>query len=163
MIATRRLRTERRIDFGEPPALPAGVDLSAGDGPRLAVLYDRDCAICTATARWLRRSDRHGRLVLLPLQDAALSGRAVVAEAARGLPLSDALHVIDEATGAVRAGGDAALAIGSALPGGRAVRVLGAIPPVRWTIGLGYTLVARNRRRIGRWLGLEGPACELPG
>jgi predicted DCC family thiol-disulfide oxidoreductase YuxK len=151
-----------RIDFGGSAPLPQRVDATGGDGPRLVVLYDRDCAICTASARWLSRSDRHGRLVLLPLQDAESSGRPAVAEAVRGLPLSAALHVLDESSGVVRAGGDAALAIGAALPGGRIVRVLGAIPPVRGAIGLGYAVVARHRRRIGRWLRLEGPACDLP-
>ena len=62
----------------------------------------------------------------------------------------------------VRAGGDAVLAIGGALPGGRIVRVLGALPPVRWAVDLGYRLVARHRHRIGRWLRLEGPACDVP-
>jgi predicted DCC family thiol-disulfide oxidoreductase YuxK len=164
MIATSPFPTVPRIDFGAPAALPSrvGDPEGAGSGPRLVALYDRDCSICTASARWLRRSDRHGRLVLLPLQDAASSGRPGLAEAVRGLPLSAALHVLDESTGEIRAGGDAALAIGAALPGGRVVRVLGAIAPIRWAIGLGYALIARNRRRIGRWLRLEGPACDLP-
>jgi predicted DCC family thiol-disulfide oxidoreductase YuxK len=156
------LQEVRRIDFfggPKPRRLPERVDPG---GPRLVVLYDRECGLCTATARRLRRWDRHGRLELLPLQDADVPDRPVVAEAVRGLPLSAALHVLDERTGDVRAGGDAALAIGGVLPGGPIVRALGAIPPVRWTVGLGYRLVARNRHRIGRWLRLDGPACDLP-
>jgi predicted DCC family thiol-disulfide oxidoreductase YuxK len=63
----------------------------------------------------------------------------------------------------VHAGGDAAIAIGSALPGiGRLARIAGSVPPVRWGIGRAYDLVARNRHRIGRWLRLEGPACDVP-
>jgi predicted DCC family thiol-disulfide oxidoreductase YuxK len=129
---------------------------------RLVVLYDRDCGLCTATARRLRRWDRAGRLELLPLQDAAASARPEIAAAGRDLPLSAALHVLDERTGAVRAGGDAALAIVAALPGGTVARLIAAIPPARWLVGLGYGLVARHRHRIGRWLRLEGPACDVP-
>jgi len=150
------------IDFGGPTMLPPDEGRRDRGGPRLVVLYDRDCGLCTASARQLRRWDRHGRLELLPLQDATAVGRPALAAAVRGLPLSAALHVVDEATGDVRSGGAAALRIGVALPGGGVVRVLGAIPPFRWAVGMGYRVVARQRHRIGRWLRLEGPACELP-
>ncbi len=140
-------------------ARPTG---AAASGPHLVVLYDRDCGLCTATAKRLRRWDRSGRIELLPLQEAAGSSRPSIAAAARDLPLSAVLHVVDEATGEVRAGGDAALAIAAVLPGGAASRPVAAIPPARWLVGLGYGLVARNRHRIGRWLGLEGPACDVP-
>jgi predicted DCC family thiol-disulfide oxidoreductase YuxK len=128
----------------------------------LVVLYDRDCGLCTATARWLRRRDRTGRLVLLPLQDAPGSARPHLAHATRGLPLAAALHVVDERTGAIRSGGDAAIAIGEVLPGGAIVRAAAAFPPVRWGIGRAYAIVARNRHRIGRRLRLEGPVCDVP-
>jgi predicted DCC family thiol-disulfide oxidoreductase YuxK len=129
---------------------------------RLVVLYDRDCGLCTATARALRRWDRHDRLELLPLQDAERSDRPAIVAAWRERPLSTALHVVEEAGGRVRAGGDAALAIAAALPGGGVVRPLAAIPPLRWLVGLTYGIVARHRHRIGRWLRLEGPACDVP-
>jgi predicted DCC family thiol-disulfide oxidoreductase YuxK len=136
---------------------------SAASEPRLIVLYDRDCGLCTATAKRLRRWDRAGRLVLLPLQEAPTSVRPGLAETARDLPLTAVLHVVDERTGAVHAGGDAAIAIGTALPGvGSLARVVGSVAPVRWGIGRAYDFVARNRHRIGRWLRLEGPACDVP-
>jgi hypothetical protein len=62
----------------------------------------------------------------------------------------------------VSSGGGAALTIAAALPGGGAVRLLAAVPPFRWAVGLGYAVVARYRHRIGRWLRLEGPACDVP-
>lgn len=161
MIAADAFPTVQPIDFGGPKPV-ARIERADGGGPSLVVLYDRDCGLCTASARQLRRWDRRGRLELLPLQDATLSDRPTLARAVRGLPLTAALHVLDSATGEIRAGGDAALAIGSVLPGGPIVRVLGAIPPFRWAVGLGYGLIARHRRRIGRWLRLEGPVCELP-
>ena len=143
------------------PAAPAVAPLRA-TAARLVVLYDRDCGLCTATARRLRRWDRAGRLELLPLQEASASRRPGLAAAARDRRLAEALHMVDERTGAVRAGGDAALAIAAVLPGGIVTRPLAVIPPARWIVGALYDLVARNRHRIGRWLRLEGPACDLP-
>ena len=137
------------------------LDAAAAAGPRLVVLYDRDCGVCAFSARRLRRWDRAGRLELLPLQAAAGSGRPELERAARERPLIDALHVVDERTGRVRAGGDAVLSIASVLPGGALVRPIAAIPPFRWAVGAAYDLVARNRDRIGRWLGLEGPVCVV--
>ena len=165
MMAADAIPGARPIDFGGPSPLPRPALRSAErteDDPRLVVLYDRDCGLCTATARRLRRWDRFGRLELLPLQDADVSDRPSLAETVRGLPLSAALHVVDERTGDVHAGGDAVLAILASLPGGIAARVLRAVPPVRWVVGAGYDTVARNRHRIGRWLRLEGPACDIP-
>src|SRR5687768_4814558 len=78
---------------------------ASSGGPRLVVMYDRDCGLCTATAKRLRRWDRHGRLELLPLQDAAVSDRPAVAETARTHPVLAELHVLDEASGRVDAGG----------------------------------------------------------
>jgi predicted DCC family thiol-disulfide oxidoreductase YuxK len=146
------------IDFGGPRPR-----IRDGRGDRLVVLYDRDCGLCTASARALDRWDRHDRLELVPLQDVQTSlSRPGLAAAVRGMPLWAALHVVDERTGAVHPGGDAVLAIASVLPGGWIVRPLRAIPPVRWIVGLGYRLVADHRHRIGRWLRLEGPVCEVP-
>ena len=126
-------------------------------------MFDRDCGLCQATARQLRRWDRHGRLEMLSLQDAAGSDRPVVADAARRYPVLAELHVVDEADGSVDAGGDAALAIASALPGGWLIRPFRGFAPTRWIVGALYRLVARNRHAIGRRLGLEGPACDVPG
>jgi len=140
---------------------PAGDGLARG-GDRLAVLYDRDCGLCTASARALRHWDRRGQLDLVPLQDVGGAAPPRVAALVDGLPLGAALHVVDEATGRVVAGGAGVLAIAGRLPGGRAADVLARIPPVRWGIGVAYDVVARNRHRIGRWLRLEGPACDVP-
>jgi predicted DCC family thiol-disulfide oxidoreductase YuxK len=142
-------------------ARPRRTAAAASPGvPRLVVMFDRDCGLCTATARRLRRWDRHGRLEMLSLQDAAVSERPEVADTARNHPVLAELHVLDEATGRVDAGGDAALAIAAALPGGWLVRPIRRIAPVRWIVGALYDFVANNRHTIGRRLGLEGPACD---
>jgi predicted DCC family thiol-disulfide oxidoreductase YuxK len=128
---------------------------------RLVVMFDRDCGLCQAVARRLHRWDRFGRLEMLSLQDAADSDRPVIADAARRHPVLDVLHVVDETSGRVDAGGDAALAIAAALPGGWLISPFRGFPPTRWIVGAAYDLVARNRHAIGHRLGLEGPDCDL--
>ena len=128
---------------------------------RLLVLYDRDCGICTATARLLRRWDRQHGLELLPLQAAASDSRSRVRDVTRSHPLHAELHVLDPLNGVVRAGGRAVLEIIGRLPGGRLPALLGRVPPAAWAIGLGYALVARNRQAISRALRLD-TICEVP-
>lgn len=130
------------------------------DGSRLTILYDRDCGICGLTARSLRRWDRRGRFAVVPLQEAARSRDRRLVGVAADYALEDELHVVDEA-GRVAAGGDAALAIIDALPGGRLLRPWAALPPVRALVRLAYAWVARHRRAIGRRLGLE-LECQVP-
>ena len=155
------LARPRRAAATAPGTAATSAGAPSGE-PRLVVLYDRDCGLCTATAKRLRRWDRHGRLEMLPLQDAAVSDRPDVAATARNHPVLAELHVLDEATGRVDAGGDAALAIAAALPGGWLVRPIRRIAPVRWIVGAAYDFVAHNRHAIGRRLGLEGPSCDTP-
>jgi len=124
------------------------------DGSRLTVLYDRDCGICGLTARAIRRWDRHDRFRLVPLQTAASRGDARLADVAARYALRDELHLVDGA-GRVATGGDAALAIVDALPGGRILRPWAALPPFQALVRVAYRWVARNRAVIGRRLGLE--------
>ena len=128
---------------------------------RLLVLFDRDCGICTATAVQLRRWDRGGRLELLALQAAASDPRPLVREVSTGHPLHGELHVLDPGTGDIRSGGRAVLEIAARLPGGRIPSLLGRFPPAAWALGLGYALVARNRRAISRALRLD-TVCVIP-
>lgn len=128
---------------------------------RLLVLFDRDCGICAATAARLRRWDRDGRLELRALQEASSDHRRLVREVAAGHPLHDELHVLDPSTGEVRSGARAVLEIAARLPGGRIPALLGRVPPAAWAIGLGYALVARNRRAISRALRMD-TVCVVP-
>jgi predicted DCC family thiol-disulfide oxidoreductase YuxK len=124
------------------------------DGSRLTVLYDRDCGICGLTARALARWDRRGRFSIVPLQSVAASEDLRLAEVAARYALADELHVVDPA-GRVASGGEAALAIVDALPGGRLLRPWAAFGPFRWLVSIGYRWIAGHRRQIGRWLDLE--------
>jgi predicted DCC family thiol-disulfide oxidoreductase YuxK len=129
--------------------------------PRLIVLFDRDCGICVVAARRLGRWDRHRALELVGLQDAAADERELVRDTAASHPLHAELHVLDPASGVVRAGGMAMLEIVGRLPGGRVPAALGRLAPAAWAIGVGYALVARNRGAIGRALRLEA-RCAVP-
>ncbi len=122
---------------------------------RLVVLFDADCGICAATAAWLRRRDRAGRLELVPLQAARDPGRPLLSSVAAGHDLHGELHVVDETSGQIRAGGAALTAIIGRLPGGAAAARLGGFPAIAWLVGLGYAFVARNRHAIGRALRME--------
>jgi predicted DCC family thiol-disulfide oxidoreductase YuxK len=124
------------------------------DGSRLTVLYDRDCGICGLAARSIRRWDRRGRFEIVPLQVASSGGDASLVEVAATYALTDELHVLD-ADLRVAAGGDAVLAIIDALPGGRVLRPWSALAPFRSVVRVAYAAIARHRRTIGRWLGLE--------
>ncbi len=130
------------------------------DGSRLTVLYDRDCGICGLTARALRRWDRSRRFEVVPLQEATSGRDPRLAGVAGRYLLEDELHVVDE-RGRVASGGDAALAIIDALPGGRILRPWALLPMFRAVARFGYGLIARNRGRIGRWLGLD-LVCATP-
>jgi predicted DCC family thiol-disulfide oxidoreductase YuxK len=138
---------------------------SASAAGRLVVLYDRDCGLCLATARLLGRWDRSGLLDLVALQQASLDPRPAVRAAAARRALERELHAVDVAgSGAVAAGGDAVLAVVGRLPGGRVPAAILGVPPFRWTVAVGYRLVAANRHRIGRLVRLEGPGCLVdPG
>jgi predicted DCC family thiol-disulfide oxidoreductase YuxK len=129
---------------------------------RLTILYDRDCGLCAATARQLRRWDRFRRLQLVPLQEVEGLASPEVVRLASGRPLESALHVVDPASGRVVSGGDGVLEIARRLPGGRVAALVEAVAPARWAVRLAYDLVSRNRHRIGRLLRLEGPACDVP-
>ena len=137
--------------------------VGAGRREPLTVLYDRDCGLCAATARTLRRWDRDGRLAVVAFQDVAAETPDEVARLASGRPIAAALHAVDAQTGEVSSGGQAVLEIVGRLPGGsRPAALVATVPPARWAVGVGYAIVARNRHRIGRWLRLEGPDCDVP-
>jgi predicted DCC family thiol-disulfide oxidoreductase YuxK len=133
----------------------------SADRPALTVLYDRDCGLCQATVKQLRRWDRRRRFAMLPLQSAPASGDPAIRTAAAESPLESALHVV-AADGRVLAGGDAALAIIHELPGGGILDPWRGVAPFRWVVAAGYGAIAGHRHEIGRALRLEGPACDVP-
>ncbi len=122
---------------------------------RLVVLYDADCAFCTASVRRLGRWDRAGKFDLVPLQAAASSPDPTLRAAAARYPLASALHVVDRATGRVSAGGRAMLTILDALPGGRLLRPWASLPTVPVVADLLYGVVSDRRQDLGWAVGIR--------
>ena len=149
-----------------PTAAPARAPVEQrGPGPdrRLVVLYDGDCAFCTASVRSLRRWDRDRRIDLVPLQAAPASPDPVVRNAAENYPLRTALHVIDRRTGDVSAGGRAILAIVDVLPGGPLLRPWAALPPTAAVADLVYGVVSDRRQDLGWAVGIRHEVhCPMP-
>ena len=109
------------------------------------VVYDGDCGICEASARWI--------LDHIPSVD-------VVSHHQYGLTHIGSVWFV---TGSGRLEGAAAVSaiLKSADP--RAYRAIGifiGLPGVLFIAGLVYSLFARNRRHISRLFGMN--ACGLP-
>jgi predicted DCC family thiol-disulfide oxidoreductase YuxK len=131
------------------------VSAADADG-RLVVLFDADCGFCSWSATVLDRLDLGHGLRLLPLQQAA----AELDDAPPEEVLLETLHVRDR-HGRWERGGAALLRIAAVVPLLRPVAAAGRVPLVRWGLEAWYRVVARNRHRLGRLLGLE--ACTYRG
>jgi predicted DCC family thiol-disulfide oxidoreductase YuxK len=121
----------------------------------LLVLFDADCGFCARCAMVLQRLDRHHRLAFLPLQDAA----SLLTEAPSREELAMTLHVRDLDGRWVR-GGAAYMRIAAALPVLTPLALAGRLLFASTVIERGYQLVARNRHRLSRLLGLDGCRFE---
>jgi predicted DCC family thiol-disulfide oxidoreductase YuxK len=126
---------------------------------RLKLLYDGDCPFCRREARWLKRCDRDGRLVL---EDISALGFDPSRYGLTRREVTDVLHGV--------------------LPDGRIVRGVEALRQTYQAIGLGwlvaptrlpvvrgvldrmYAAFARNRVGLGRWFGrcCESGVCTMP-
>ena len=124
-------------------------------GPRLLVLYDADCGLCTHSARLLRRLDPGGRLQLVPLRAVTGIPGAPPVEA-----LIQALHV-RAPDGRWSAGGAACLEISREIALLRPFGRLARLPVVRRLVEPTYARIAANRLRISRLLRLD--ACRVDG
>lgn len=128
----------------------------ADGGARLVVLFDADCGFCSWSATVLDRLDRAHALRLLPLQSAATELDDAPPEGV----LLETMHVRSR-DGRWERGGAALLRIAGAVPVLRPLAVAGRVPLVRWGFEAWYRVVARNRHRLGRVLGLDG--CTYRG
>ncbi len=121
----------------------------------LTVLYDGECGVCRETIGKLRRWDHENRLEFVALQSAATSGRPILEKLAAEGRLEDAVHVVDESTGRVVAGGHAALAILDALPGGWLLRPWAVMPQTALAADVVYRVASRHRDRLAWLMGLR--------
>jgi len=142
----------RPATVADPPPVASG---APRPDRHLVVLYDGDCAFCTASVRSLRRWDRDRRIDLVALQAAAASPDPIVRAAAETYPLRTALHVIDRRTGDVSAGGRAILAIVDVLPGGPLLLPWATLPPTAAVADLVYGVVSDRRQDLGWAVGIR--------
>jgi predicted DCC family thiol-disulfide oxidoreductase YuxK len=90
----------------------------------------------------------------MPLQLAGTSGRPVLERLAAKGHLGDEIHVVDEATGQVVAGGHAAHALLDALPGGWLLRPWASLPPAAMAADVVYRVASRHRDRLAWLMGM---------
>ena len=112
---------------------------------KTVVVYDGDCGICEASARWIL---------------AHVTTVDVVSHHQYGL---DHIGSVWFVTDNGRLEGAAAVSAILKSADARAYRAIGVViglPGVLFIAGLVYSLVARNRRHISRLLGMN--ACGLP-
>jgi predicted DCC family thiol-disulfide oxidoreductase YuxK len=131
--------------------------LLRGPARAAVVYYDDACGFCRRCCELLALADGAGRLRFVGASDGG----------ARLHPISDAelgttAVVVDAATGVSYRRGRAAAAVARALPlPYQGLRLL-ALPGIGWIADRVYDLVARNRHRLSRAIGVEACAVE-PG
>lgn len=118
------------------------------------VLYDEDCGFCKWSLDKILAWDRHRALRPLPIQSD--EGQALLA----GMPKAEQLdswHLVSP-SGEVRSAGAAAAPIADLLPWGRPLAAIFRMFPV--ITDRAYRLIARNRDRIARLLGIDA-SCQI--
>lgn len=124
------------------------------DAAALTVFYDTDCGFCSHSAAVLRKLDRHHRIDLMPLNQAAWA----VADAPPEAQLLELMHARD-GSGRWFIGGQAWLRIADELPLLRPIGWIGRLPLIRHLVEPVYAVVARNRHNLSRLLGDD--ACSI--
>jgi predicted DCC family thiol-disulfide oxidoreductase YuxK len=119
----------------------------------VTVVYDEDCGFCRWSVNKVLRWDQGGRVRTVAIQSD--EGSALLHELDPATRLASA-HVVTP-DGTVHSAGALAEPLFRALPGGRPIAAIAHTLPGA-TDRL-YRLVARNRLRIGGWLGED--ACRV--
>jgi len=129
-----------------------------GHGAPATLLYDADCGLCTASARWLAGRAPGAALRILPLADAA--AEPGTAQLVAGRDLATTLHLVTP-DGTVLTGARAVLTAARTVPRWGAIAGLADHRIGHALLEPAYRLVATNRHRIGRRLGLAA-TCGSP-
>jgi predicted DCC family thiol-disulfide oxidoreductase YuxK len=135
-----------RYSYRTDPAVPAFPD------DRDLVVFDGDCALCSALARMILRRDRRGRFRVAP----ALSplGRALYAHF--GLDPQDPSSMLLLQDGRAVLRSDAVIAISEGLGGVGRLATVARVVPRSWR-DAAYGWVAHNRLRFQT----DAPRCAL--
>jgi predicted DCC family thiol-disulfide oxidoreductase YuxK len=121
------------------------------------LIFDGACGICTAAAEWVRRRDTAGRLLIVPYQHA---DPARLSPGLTAQMCSRSAYLVWP-DGRRWRGARAIFGALRHLPGvWSLIGVVGALPPLYLLAEPFYRLVAANRTRVSRWLGLT--ACAVP-
>jgi len=126
---------------------------------RFKLLYDGDCPLCRREAAFLRRCDRDGRLAL---EDIAAPGFDPAVYGTSHEALMGVIHGVfpdGRMVQKVAAFREAYRAIGLGW-----LLAPTAWPGLSWLADRGYEWFARNRMKIGQWLGrsCDTGSCALP-
>lgn len=140
-------RYKRRRLTHASPSTPDGLEATSGGVPvtKPVVVYDGDCGICEASAKWVTTN---------------VPSVGVVSHHQHGLASIDSVWFVTED---IRLEGAPAVSAILRAADSRFIRALGVtigLPGVLFISKLIYSLVARNRRRISQILGMN--ACGLP-
>lgn len=122
------------------------MDVKTTPARDLEVWIDGDCAVCRLSERWCTIRDHERSLTFRDLHD-----RDGVAPPAEFEDLMHEVHV-RRSDGTVATGYDAWLLVLSRLPRWRRLAGLGAWPPMRRIGRAAYSLVARWRHRLSRFI-----------
>ncbi len=117
------------------------------------LIWDGQCDLCAWSVAWVRQRDGRALFQAVPFQNLPPELQAQVDPDS----FSRSVHVIT-ADGRVLRAGRAVLFILEQLGYRWIVRAL-SLPPFVWLVELGYAIVARNRRRLSRWLRLGETHC----
>jgi len=119
------------------------------DRPVVAI-YDSDCGFCTAAVDWVRRHDRHDRVGFVPIAgEVTIRGRSF-----HRPQIDERMHAVDS-QGRVHRGFKAWRRIARELPAVRPLWPLLMLPGASIIGERVYMLVANNRTRISRRLGMR--------
>ncbi len=120
------------------------------------MFYDADCGFCQRSVDWLRALDTAGAVGFRPFQTPGLRESRPEVDFARA---GKGVQLLDE-SGRLSFGEAAMAEALKRIPGWRWLGSFLVCPLVRPFSALGYRLVAVNRRRISRLLGLD--QCAVP-
>lgn len=122
------------------------------------LLIDGDCGICRASGDWLAARVPADELRVMELQQ--VGADETLARVVGERDLTAALHLV-RSDGTVASGAAAVIGAGRLIPGLGALAALYDHPAGHALWEPAYRLVARNRHRIGRALGLPAVCATI--